>query len=111
MKIQCDVCEKAQATVICCADEEAALCKCDVKFMLQINWQVSTRASSSIASPTSFLLVIFAKIKQPSSSVLRIELSFARTVTKQFIPASNLAKNHQRFLATGIRGSLELKLQ
>ena len=31
MKVQCDVCEKAEATVICCADE-AALCEqCDEK--------------------------------------------------------------------------------
>ncbi|KAL0697358.1 hypothetical protein Bca4012_053480 [Brassica carinata] len=31
MKIQCDVCEKAPATVICCADEAALCPKCDVE--------------------------------------------------------------------------------
>lgn len=31
MKIQCDVCEKAQATVICCADEAALCAKCDIE--------------------------------------------------------------------------------
>jgi len=31
MKIQCDVCEKAPATVICCADEAALCAKCDVE--------------------------------------------------------------------------------
>ena len=31
MKVQCDVCEKAQATILCCADD-AALCElCDAK--------------------------------------------------------------------------------
>lgn len=29
MKIQCDACEKAAATVICCADEAALCAKCD----------------------------------------------------------------------------------
>lgn len=31
MKIQCDVCEKAPATVICCADEAALCPQCDVE--------------------------------------------------------------------------------
>ena len=31
MKIQCDACEKAPATVICCADEAALCAKCDVE--------------------------------------------------------------------------------
>ncbi len=31
MKIQCDVCEKAPATVICCADEAALCAKCDIE--------------------------------------------------------------------------------
>lgn len=31
MKIQCDVCEKAPATLICCADEAALCAKCDVE--------------------------------------------------------------------------------
>ncbi|PNX54474.1 salt tolerance protein [Trifolium pratense] len=31
MKIQCDVCEKAPATMICCADEAALCAKCDIE--------------------------------------------------------------------------------
>jgi hypothetical protein len=31
MKIQCDVCEKAPATVICCADEAALCARCDIE--------------------------------------------------------------------------------
>ena len=31
MKIQCDVCEKAPATLICCADEAALCAKCDIE--------------------------------------------------------------------------------
>ena len=31
MKIQCDVCEKAPATLICCADEAALCASCDVE--------------------------------------------------------------------------------
>lgn len=31
MKIQCDVCERNPATVICCADEAALCAKCDTE--------------------------------------------------------------------------------
>ncbi|KAB9816192.1 hypothetical protein FH972_027068 [Carpinus fangiana] len=31
MKIQCDVCEKAPATVICCVDEVALCARCDIE--------------------------------------------------------------------------------
>ncbi|KAJ0949259.1 putative transcription factor interactor and regulator Znf-B family [Helianthus annuus] len=31
MKIQCDVCEKSPATLICCADEAALCARCDVE--------------------------------------------------------------------------------
>ena len=31
MKIQCNVCEAAEATVLCCADEAALCCDCDEK--------------------------------------------------------------------------------
>ena len=31
MKIQCDACEAAAATVVCCADEAALCARCDVE--------------------------------------------------------------------------------
>jgi hypothetical protein len=31
MKIQCDACEGAAATVVCCADEAALCARCDVE--------------------------------------------------------------------------------
>lgn len=75
MKIQCDVCERNQATVICCADEAALCAKCDIEVhaanklaskhqRLQLNC-LSTKLPTcdicQVISPTFFFVIFLLK--------------------------------------------------
>lgn len=62
MKIQCDVCEKAQATVICCADEAALCAKCDIE----------VHAANKLASKHQRLLLQCLSNKLPPCDICRV---------------------------------------
>ncbi|GAU50927.1 hypothetical protein TSUD_411240 [Trifolium subterraneum] len=64
MKIQCDVCEKAPATVICCADEAALCAKCDVE----------VHAANKLASKHQRLLLQCLSNKLPKCDICQIDL-------------------------------------
>lgn len=106
MKIQCDVCERAPATVICCADE-AALCeKCDVEI----------HAANKLASKHQRLLLNCLSNKLPPCDICREKAAFIFCVEDRALfcqdcdepihSAGSLSANHQRFLATGIKVAL-----
>ncbi|XP_011073894.1 B-box zinc finger protein 24-like isoform X2 [Sesamum indicum] len=106
MKIQCDMCEKAQATVICCADE-AALCeKCDVE----------VHAANKLASKHQRLLLECLSNKLPRCDICRDKAAFIFCVEDRALfckdcdqpihSANSFAAKHQRYLATGIRVAL-----
>ncbi|KAM3374420.1 B-box zinc finger protein 24 [Capsicum baccatum] len=106
MKIQCDVCEKAQATVICCADEAALCAKCDIE----------VHAANKLASKHQRLHLQCLSNKLPPCDICQDKAAFIFCVEDRALfckdcdeaihSASSLAKNHQRFLATGIRVAL-----
>jgi hypothetical protein len=62
MKIQCDVCEKAPATVICCADEAALCAKCDVE----------VHAANKLASKHQRLLLQCLSNKLPKCDICQV---------------------------------------
>lgn len=62
MKIQCDVCEKAPATVICCADEAALCAKCDVE----------VHAANKLASKHQRLLLQCLSTKLPKCDICQV---------------------------------------
>lgn len=62
MKIQCDVCEKAPATVICCADEAALCAKCDVE----------VHAANKLASKHQRLLLQCHSNKLPRCDICQV---------------------------------------
>ncbi|KAK4387945.1 B-box zinc finger protein 24 [Sesamum angolense] len=106
MKLQCDMCEKAQASVICCADE-AALCeKCDVE----------VHAANKLASKHQRLLLECLSNKLPRCDICRDKAAFIFCVEDRALfckdcdepihSASSFAAKHQRYLATGIRVAL-----
>ena len=64
MKIQCDVCEKAPATVICCADEAALCAKCDVE----------VHAANKLASKHQRLLLQCLSTKLPTCDICQVTL-------------------------------------
>ncbi|CAI9117807.1 OLC1v1019292C1 [Oldenlandia corymbosa var. corymbosa] len=106
MKIQCDVCEKAQATVICCADEAALCAKCDVE----------VHAANKLASKHQRLLLQCLSNKLPPCDICQEKAAFifcvedralfCRDCDEPIHSANSRAANHQRFLATGIRVAL-----
>ncbi|KAL3502413.1 hypothetical protein ACH5RR_036862 [Cinchona calisaya] len=106
MKILCDVCEKAPAAVICCADEAALCVKCDLE----------VHAANKLASKHQRLLLQSLSSKLPSCDICQEKAAFIFCVEDRALfcrdcddpihSASTLAANHQRFLATGIRVAL-----
>ena len=62
MKIQCDVCERAPATVICCADEAALCAKCDVE----------VHAANKLASKHQRLLLQCLSNKLPPCDICQV---------------------------------------
>ncbi|KAM5570181.1 B-box zinc finger protein 24 [Rosa sericea] len=106
MKIQCDVCEKAPATVICCADEAALCAKCDVE----------VHAANKLASKHQRLLLESLSNKLPRCDICQDKAAFIFCVEDRALfcqdcdesihSGNSLSANHQRFLATGIRVAL-----
>uniref|UniRef100_A0A5B7C7W6 Putative B-box zinc finger protein 25 n=1 Tax=Davidia involucrata TaxID=16924 RepID=A0A5B7C7W6_DAVIN len=106
MKIQCDVCEKAPATVICCADEAALCAKCDIEI----------HAANKLASKHQRLLLQCLSNKLPPCDICQEKAAFIFCVEDRALfcqdcdepihSAGSLSANHQRFLATGIRVAL-----
>lgn len=106
MKIQCDVCERAPATVICCADEAALCAKCDVE----------VHAANKLASKHQRLLLQSLSNKLPRCDICQEKTAFIFCVEDRALfcqdcdepvhSAGSLSANHQRFLATGIRVAL-----
>ncbi|RZB62775.1 B-box zinc finger protein 24 [Glycine soja] len=66
MKIQCDVCERAPATVICCADEAALCAKCDVE----------VHAANKLASKHQRLLLQCLSSKLPTCDICQDKPAF-----------------------------------
>lgn len=106
MKIQCDVCEKAPATLICCADEAALCARCDTE----------VHAANKLASKHQRLLLQTLSNKLPPCDICQEKAAFifcvedralfCRDCDEPIHSAGSLAANHQRFLATGIRVAL-----
>ncbi|GJS98415.1 B-box zinc finger protein 22 [Tanacetum coccineum] len=70
MKIQCNVCETAEATVLCCADE-AALCRsCDVKI----------HAANKLASKHQRVLLTNSDAKMPKCDICQAAFVFSDVV-------------------------------
>ncbi|WCJ41331.1 B-box zinc finger family protein [Euphorbia peplus] len=106
MKIQCDVCERAPATVICCADEAALCAKCDIE----------VHAANKLASKHQRLLLQCLSNKLPPCDICQEKPAFIFCVEDRALfcqdcdepihSAGSLSANHTRFLATGIRVAL-----
>ncbi|KFK31218.1 hypothetical protein AALP_AA6G083700 [Arabis alpina] len=106
MKIQCDVCEKAPATLICCADEAALCSKCDVE----------VHAANKLASKHQRLFLNSLSTKFPPCDICLEKAAFIFCVEDRALlcrdcdeathAPNTRSANHQRFLATGIRVAL-----
>ncbi|KAH0883390.1 hypothetical protein HID58_059486 [Brassica napus] len=106
LKIQCDVCEKAPATLICCADEAALCAKCDIE----------VHAANKLASKHQRLFLDSLSTKFPPCDICLEKAAFIFCVEDRALlcrdcdegthAPNTRSANHQRFLATGIRVAL-----
>lgn len=116
MKIQCDVCEKAEATVLCCADEAALCWACDEKvhaanklaekhqrvpLLLPSNSNGTTPSSSHL--PTCDI----CQEKAGYFFCLEDRALLCRHCDVGIHTASPYGSSHQRFLVTGVRVALQ----
>ncbi|RLN08230.1 B-box zinc finger protein 25-like [Panicum miliaceum] len=106
MKIQCDACEAAAATVVCCADEAALCARCDVEI----------HAANKLASKHQRLPLEALSARLPRCDVCQEKAAFifcvedralfCRDCDEPIHVPGTLSGNHQRYLATGIRVGL-----
>jgi hypothetical protein len=106
MKIQCDSCGIAAATVVCCADEAALCARCDVEI----------HAANRLASKHQRLPLDALGAKLPRCDVCQEKAAFifcvedralfCRDCDEPIHVPGTLSGNHQRYLATGIRVGL-----
>ncbi|KAF7017107.1 hypothetical protein CFC21_030597 [Triticum aestivum] len=105
MRIQCDACEGAAATVVCCADEAALCARCDVQI----------HAANKLASKHQRLPLedAAAAAGLPRCDVCQDKPAFVFCVDDRALfcrdcddsihVQGTLSANHQRYIATGIR--------
>ncbi|KAK8449086.1 hypothetical protein SEVIR_7G157900v4 [Setaria viridis] len=105
MRIQCDACEGAAATVVCCADEAALCARCDVEI----------HAANKLASKHQRLpldgegaagdLPRCDVCQEKPAFIFCVEdrALFCRDCDEPIHVPGTLSGNHQRYLATGIR--------
>ncbi|XP_062222831.1 B-box zinc finger protein 24-like [Phragmites australis] len=106
MKIQCDACEGAAATVVCCADEAALCARCDVEI----------HCANKLASKHQRLPLEALSARLPRCDVCQEKAAFifcvedralfCRDCDEPIHVPGTLSGNHQRYLATGIRVGL-----
>ncbi|KAF9676068.1 hypothetical protein SADUNF_Sadunf09G0100000 [Salix dunnii] len=104
MKIRCDVCDKVEATVFCCADE-AALCDgCDHR-VHHANMLASKHSRFSLVHP-SFKESPLCDICQERRAVLFCQEDRAILCRECDLPIHKVSEHtqkHNRFLLTGVR--------
>ncbi|KAI9086068.1 hypothetical protein K1719_032145 [Acacia pycnantha] len=107
MKIQCNVCEAAEAEVLCCADE-AALCRqCDVK--VHAANKLATKHQRVPLSTSSSHMPICDICQEAVGYFFCLEdrALLCRKCDVAIHTANSYVSAHQRFLLTGVRVGLE----
>jgi hypothetical protein len=106
MRVQCDVCEKNKAAVMCCADEAALCTSCDTK----------VHAANKLANK-HIRVPLVAQPEAPRCDICQEKTGFffcledrallCRDCDVSIHTANKLSSNHQRFLITGTRVGLD----
>ncbi|QCE10196.1 B-box zinc finger protein 22 [Vigna unguiculata] len=107
MKIQCNVCEAAEAKVLCCADEAALCWECDEK----------VHAANKLANKHQRVPLSTSSSHMPKCDICQEALGyffcledralFCRKCDLAIHTANAYVSGHQRFLLTGVRVGLE----
>ncbi|KAK8706339.1 hypothetical protein V6N13_049908 [Hibiscus sabdariffa] len=109
MRIQCNVCEAAEATVLCCADEAALCWSCDEK-VHAANKLASKHQRVPLSSSSSSSQMPKCDICQEASGFffcLQDRALLCRKCDVAIHTANPYVSGHQRFLLTGVKVGLE----
>ncbi|KAI4388240.1 hypothetical protein MLD38_000587 [Melastoma candidum] len=103
MKIQCNVCESAEATVLCCADEAALCSPCDHK----------VHAANKLAGKHQRVPLSSSSSRFPNCDICQEAAGFffcledrallCRKCDLSIHTANEFVSSHQRFLLTGVK--------
>ncbi|XP_031491191.1 B-box zinc finger protein 22-like [Nymphaea colorata] len=106
MKIQCDVCESAEATVLCCADEAALCWHCDDKI----------HAANKLAGKHQRVPLLTPSSHTPKCDICQEKAGYffcledrallCRQCDMCIHTATAYGSSHQRFLVTGVKVGL-----
>ena len=104
MRIQCDACEAAAATVVCCADEAALCARCDVEIHAA-NKLASKHQRLPLDAALPAALPRCDVCQEKAAFIFCVEdrALFCRDCDEPIHVPGTLSGNHQRYLATGIR--------
>lgn len=107
MKIQCNVCEAAEANVLCCADEAALCWSCDEK----------VHAANKLASRHQRVPLSTSSSNMPKCDICQETVGYffcledrallCRKCDLAIHTANTFVSGHQRFLLTGVKVGLE----
>ncbi|CDP06052.1 unnamed protein product [Coffea canephora] len=107
MKIQCNVCEVAEASVLCCADEAALCWACDEK----------VHAANKLASKHQRVPLSTSSSQMPKCDICQETVGYffcledrallCRKCDVAIHTANTYVSTHQRFLLTGVKVGLE----
>ncbi|KAK2967238.1 hypothetical protein RJ640_002065 [Escallonia rubra] len=107
MKIQCNVCEAAEASVLCCADEAALCFACDDE----------VHAANKLASKHQRVSLSTSSSQMPKCDICQETVGYffcledrallCRKCDVAIHTANNYVSAHQRFLLTGVKVGLE----
>ncbi|KAF5771823.1 putative transcription factor interactor and regulator Znf-B family [Helianthus annuus] len=107
MKIQCNVCEAAEAVLLCCADEAALCLLCDKH----------VHAANKLASKHQRVLIQNSNSKLPKCDICQEAAGYffcledrallCRKCDVSIHTLNSLVSSHQRFLLTGAKVGLE----
>ncbi|PIA25940.1 hypothetical protein AQUCO_10200007v1 [Aquilegia coerulea] len=107
MKIQCNVCEAAEANVLCCADEAALCWACDEK----------VHAANKLASKHQRVPLSNSSSQMPKCDICQDTVGYffcledrallCRKCDVSIHTANAYVSGHQRFLLTGVKVGLE----
>ncbi|KAL5720400.1 hypothetical protein ACHQM5_013072 [Ranunculus cassubicifolius] len=107
MKIQCNVCDAAEANVLCCADEAALCWACDEK----------VHAANKLASKHQRVPLTNSSSQMPKCDICQDTVAYffcledrallCRKCDVSIHTINSLVSGHQRFLLTGVKVGLE----
>ncbi|XP_073157669.1 B-box zinc finger protein 22-like [Henckelia pumila] len=107
MKIQCSVCEAAEANVLCCADDAALCWACDEK----------VHSANRLVSKHQRVLLSSSQTQMPKCDICQETIGyffcledralFCRKCDLAIHTVNSFVSKHQRFLLTGVKVGIE----